>query len=74
MLMEESCLLRNASKNKMHSLEKMSQESQDREKLLKLLAQSEDDVALGRLIRQKDLFDYLERGVAGPASEALQRG
>ena len=43
---------------------KMSQETQNREKLLKLLAQSEDDVARGRIIRQKDLFDYLERGVA----------
>ena len=52
----------------------MSQETQDGEKLLKLLAQSEDEVARGRIIRQKDLFDYLERGVAGPASEAPQRG
>ena len=34
-------------------------------KLFKLFAQSEDDVARGRIIRQKDLFDYLERGRCG---------
>jgi hypothetical protein len=58
----------------MYPQEKMSLETQDEQMLLELLAQSEDDIARGRLIRQKDLFDYLERGVAGAAIEPPQRG
>lgn len=42
---------------------KMNQKTQDGVKLLGLLAQSESDVAHGRVIRQKDLFDSLERDI-----------
>ena len=37
------------------------QKMQDGLKLFKLFAQSEGEVAHGRVIRQKDLFDSLER-------------
>lgn len=37
------------------------QTMQDALKLFKLIAQSEAEIAIGKVIRQKDLFDALER-------------
>ena len=46
--------------------------------LLTLLAQSEADIAMGKVVRQKDLFDALEReleaGCCGLAPEARSKG
>ncbi|WP_181369058.1 hypothetical protein [Fibrobacter succinogenes] len=46
--------------------------------LLTLLAQSEADIAKGKVIRQQDLFDALEReleaGRCGLAPEARSKG
>ena len=46
--------------------------------LLTLLAQSEADIAKGKVIRQQDLFDALEReleaGCCGLAPEARSKG
>lgn len=46
--------------------------------LLTLLAQSETEIAVGKVVRQKDLFDALEReleaGRCGLAHEARSKG
>ena len=46
--------------------------------LLTLLAQSEVEIAMGKVVRQKDLFDALEReleaGCCGLAHEARSKG
>ena len=51
---------------------------QDALMLLKLLAQSEADIVKGKVIRQQDLFDALERkleaGRCGLAPEARSKG
>ena len=51
---------------------------QDALKLLILLAQSEADIAKGKVIRQQDLFDALKReleaGRCGLAHEARSKG
>ena len=51
---------------------------QDALKLLILFAQSEADIAKGKVIRQQDLFDALEReleaGRCGLAPEARSKG
>ncbi len=44
----------------------MSLDTQDGQMLLKLLAQSENEVARGRLIRQKNLFDHTQTIVGTP--------
>lgn len=51
---------------------------QDALKLLILFAQSEAEIAMGKVVRQKDLFDALEReleaGRCGLAHEARSKG